>query len=52
MIKPIVDHDIREKKWLETALFSKISFEKRKAISQEFIGLFSSLSNQMRSRES
>ena len=33
----------REKKKLEAKLFSKIPLEKRKAISQEFIDLFSSL---------
>jgi hypothetical protein len=37
MIKPIIYHDIREKKKLEAKLFSKIPLEKRKAISQEFV---------------
>lgn len=46
MIKPIVYHDIREKKKLEAKLFSKIPLEKRTAISQEFIDLFSRLRNQ------
>ena len=45
MVKPIVYHDICEKKKLEAKLFSKIPIEKRKAISQEFIDLFSSLRN-------
>jgi hypothetical protein len=40
MIKPIIYHDIREKKKLEAKLFSKIPLEKRKAISREFIDLF------------
>jgi len=46
MIKPIVYHDIKEKKKLEAKLFSKIPLEKRKAISREFIDLFSRLRNQ------
>jgi hypothetical protein len=45
MIKPIIYHDIREKKRLETKLFSKIPLEKRKATSQEFIDVFSRLRN-------
>jgi hypothetical protein len=45
MIKPIIYHDIREKKNLEAKLFSKIPLEKRKAISQEFIDLFFGLRN-------
>jgi hypothetical protein len=40
MIKPLIYHDIREKKKLEAKLFSEIPLEKRKAISQEFIDLF------------
>jgi hypothetical protein len=43
MVKPIIYHNINEKKKLEAKLFSKIPLEKRKAISQEFIALFSSL---------
>ena len=43
MIKPILYHHISEKKKLEIELFSKIPLEKRKAASQEFIDLFSSL---------
>lgn len=41
MIKPIVYQNIKEKKKLEAELFSKTPFEKRKAVSQEFIDLFS-----------
>ena len=37
MVKPIVYDDIREKKKLEAAVFLKIPFEKRKAISQELM---------------
>jgi hypothetical protein len=43
MVKPIVHRDISQKKKLEAKLFSKIPLEKRKAISQEFIDLFSGL---------
>lgn len=49
MIKPIVYHDIKEKKKLEAKLFSTIPLEKREAISREFIDLFSSLRNQITS---
>lgn len=52
MIKPIVYHDIKEKKKLEVELFSKIPLEKRKAISREFIDLFSSLRKQITSGSS
>jgi hypothetical protein len=52
MVKPIVYRDIREKKKLEAKLFSKIPLDKRQAISQEFIDLFSCLRNQITSRRS